>query len=72
MTSTERPNALLRGGPQDISAQPEYRYVEESTEKLKVFQGNYYDHYEPTAENEVREGRAHRVYVWTGRTYVAE
>ncbi|MFF7638608.1 DUF5988 family protein [Kitasatospora sp. NPDC008050] len=72
LTSTERSNALLRGGPRDMSAQPEYRYVEEPTEKVKIFQGNYYDHYEPTAESELHGGRPCRVYVWTGRTYVAE
>ncbi|MFE5586824.1 DUF5988 family protein [Kitasatospora sp. NPDC056531] len=72
MTSTERFNALLRGGPKGLSPRTEYRRVEDLTEKVKVFQGNYYDHYEPTAESELHGDHPCRVYVWIGRTYVAE
>ncbi|MFI1017855.1 DUF5988 family protein [Streptomyces sp. NPDC020965] len=68
---TNPPNVLLVGGPSELDSQ-RVRYVANTDEKVKVFRGHRYDHFEPTTEVRVEDGREFRVFVWTQCTYVAE
>lgn len=65
-------NVVLRGGPPSLSLRERMRFVRSTDDKLKLFQGNRYDHFEPTGELERHLGRDLHVFVWTGSTYVAE
>lgn len=65
-------NVILHGGPQSLSADERVRHVENTAEKVKLLQGNHYEHFEPTEETERRRGRDLLIYEWTGCTYVAE
>ncbi|MCX4547610.1 DUF5988 family protein [Streptomyces sp. NBC_01387] len=71
MTVTHSPNVLLVGGPSELDGH-RTRYVADTEEKVKVFRGHRYDHFEPTPEISVRDGQEFRVFVWTQCTYVAE
>ncbi|TVL89504.1 DUF5988 family protein [Streptomyces sp. LX-29] len=70
-------NAVLRGGPAALSADPAVENewivrVEDLEQTLKLPCGSHYDHYAPTAEWLERSGRTLRVFRWSRRTYVAE
>ncbi|HEX6526490.1 MAG TPA: DUF5988 family protein [Streptosporangiaceae bacterium] len=67
--STEA-NVVLRGGPPSLHGCE--RYVANTDDKLKLLQGNCYEHFAPTTGIERRSGRDLRVFVWMARTYVAE
>ncbi|MFC5172968.1 DUF5988 family protein [Streptomyces mutomycini] len=71
--SIAEPNVILRGGPSTyLSEEQRIRHVERLDEKLKLPRGDRYEHFEPTAESEVHEGVALRVFTWTGATQFAE
>ncbi|KPC79009.1 MULTISPECIES: DUF5988 family protein [Streptomyces] len=71
--STVEPNVILRGGPSTyLSEEQRICHVERLDEKLKLPRGDRYEHFEPTAESEVHEGVALRVFTWTGATQFAE
>ncbi|MEU9478096.1 DUF5988 family protein [Streptomyces sp. NPDC048191] len=68
-----RPNVLLLGGrPPQLSQEERIRYVADVSTKVKVLNGNRYDHFEPTGETVVEEEHELLVYEWSGCTYVAE
>jgi Family of unknown function (DUF5988) len=66
-------NTVLVGGPaNDLPFDQRLRRVDDAGETVKVPGGNRYDHYRPTGEVHIHDGRQLRVYVWAHRTYVAE
>jgi hypothetical protein len=65
-------NALLRGGPPSLTLRDRIRYVENIDEKIKLPNGNRYEHFEPTGETDLLLGRNLYVFAWAGCTYVAE
>jgi hypothetical protein len=67
-----RPNALLRGGPPHHGGAARTRHVADQGAVLKVLSGNRYDHFEPTSETALHDGRELRVFTWVRSTYVAE
>lgn len=72
MSMRPDPNALLRGGPAHFPTGERIRYVEDLQQKVKVHQGNRYEHFAPSDEHCSHVGVRLRVFVWTGCTYVAE
>ncbi len=48
------------------------RYLQDCTDRYKLFLGNRYEHFEPSAETVSFGGDDLRVFIWTRRTYVAE
>jgi len=68
-----RPNVLLLGGqPPELGPEERIRYVSDVNTKVKVLNGNRYEHFEPTGETVVQEELELLVYSWSGCTYVAE
>jgi hypothetical protein len=66
-------NVILRGGGPLIPDGERIRYVANPTERFKLFLGNRYEHYEPTASRQKHDdGRELLVLKWVYRTYVAE
>ncbi|MGC0386163.1 hypothetical protein RKD33_006380 [Streptomyces sp. SAI-129] len=58
------------GGTQSLHTNP---FVADPTERLKLFLGNRYEHYQPTtARQRHSDGRELLVFKWVYRTYVAE
>ncbi len=72
MDSASEANVILRGGPSSIGWHERVRFVGNIQDKVKVFLGNRYEHFEPTAKTEHYLGLNLLVYRWTGSTYVAE
>ena len=71
--STEQPNVILRGGPDEHLADlARIRHVDDFENRLKIPHGRCYEHFEPTPESFDHEGRRLRVFTWSHRTYVAE
>ncbi|MET9388390.1 DUF5988 family protein [Streptomyces sp. NPDC002928] len=71
--SAQHPNAILLGGkPPLLDQKDRIRYVEDVDMKVKVLNGNRYEHFEPTAETVEKEGRKLLVYTWSACTYLAE
>lgn len=66
------PNAILRGGPTQLTDQSCARYVHDTDSTLKLLVGNAYEHFRPTARFEEHQGQHLRVFEWIRRTYVAE
>jgi hypothetical protein len=48
------------------------RHIEDRTDPYKLFMGNRYEHFVPTTETVSFGGEDLQVFVWAGRTYVAE
>ncbi|MFE7133421.1 DUF5988 family protein [Streptomyces sp. NPDC057638] len=69
---THSPNVLLVGGPSELDTNQRIRYVANREEKVKVFRGHRYEHFEPTSEVRTEDGHEYQVFVWTQCTYVAE
>jgi hypothetical protein len=65
------PNVILTGGPK-LADSERVRYVENIQEKLKLFRGHHYDHFEPTGRSTLHDGLALIVFAYTGFTCVAE
>ncbi|MEV4046862.1 DUF5988 family protein [Streptomyces sp. NPDC049744] len=66
-------NVILRGGGPLVPDEERIRYVADPTERLKLFLGNRYEHYQPTtARQRHSDGRELLVFKWVYRTYVAE
>jgi hypothetical protein len=65
------PNVMLSGGP-ELTDDERICHVENTGEKLKLFKGHRYDHFEPTGQNVLHDGSPLAVFAWTGSTYVAE
>ncbi|WP_331749097.1 MULTISPECIES: DUF5988 family protein [unclassified Streptomyces] len=71
--NTVEPNVILRGGASPyLTDNQRIRYVENTDDKLKLLQGNRYEHFEPTTENEIHDGMQLRVFIWVGGTKLAE
>ncbi len=71
--TTNTPNVVLRGNPNDREINPEnLHFVEDFNNSLKIFANNCYEHFEPTTERVVRGGNELQVFNWSHRTYVAE
>jgi hypothetical protein len=67
------PNAILLGGPPAGPGPAELLHRTPDPDRvIKLLCGNRYEHFAPSAETEVRDGRPLRVFVWTHCTYVAE
>ncbi|GKQ41830.1 DUF5988 family protein [Streptomyces sp. A012304] len=69
---TVAPNVFLRGGPAWLPEEERTRHAADVQDNLKLLIGNAYEHFEPTAETEERDGVRLRVFEWTRRTYLAE
>jgi hypothetical protein len=65
----DEPNAVLRGGP---GSSERVHRVADPGAVVKLFNGNRYDHFAPTSETAVHDGRELPVLTWVGCTYVAE
>jgi hypothetical protein len=72
MHSSPKPNVMLRGGPDNLVAEMRLQHAANVTEKLKILNGNGYEHYLPTAETVQLEGLELTVFEWSTRTRVAE
>ncbi|AXI80298.1 DUF5988 family protein [Peterkaempfera bronchialis] len=70
---TEEANVILRGGvSSQLKEDERIRYVADRNATLKIARGNRYEHFEPSPEK-IRHGdRELQVFVWVGRTYIAE
>ncbi|GAA3889090.1 DUF5988 family protein [Streptomyces sedi] len=68
---SQRPNVILRGGP-SVPDTERVLYVPDPTQRLKIFRGHRYEHFEPTPETALHAGRKLLVFTWSGCTYVAE
>ncbi|OLE20271.1 MAG: hypothetical protein AUG49_25575 [Catenulispora sp. 13_1_20CM_3_70_7] len=71
-SAAEEPNVILTGGSDWSSPEDRIRFVPPSQEKVKVYLGNRYEHYEPTPETIDYHGRRLRIFAWSGTTTVAE
>jgi hypothetical protein len=65
------PNVFLQGGP-DLPESQRVRYVADTSERVKLFRGHRYEHFEPTPQTLLRSGHTLQVFVWCGCTHVAE
>lgn len=66
-------NAVLRGGPSSYLPEDQrIRHVEELDQTVKLLRGNRYEHFAPTPDVELHDGRSLRVFVWEGATKLAE
>lgn len=69
----EEPNALLIGGPASCFGENGRIWSAERPDAaVKMLNGNRYEHFSPTPETVVVDGRRLRIFVWTGYTKVAE
>lgn len=69
----QQPNVLLTGGEDAGIPEPlRLHHTARPDGPVKLFLGNRYEHFEPTADVRYLDGRALRVHIWTRRTYVAE
>lgn len=68
---TRIPNVVLHGGPA-IPDRDRVRYVEDTTERFKLFRGNRYEHFDPTGETSLHLGEELLVFTWIQSTFVAE
>ncbi|MFD7425799.1 DUF5988 family protein [Streptomyces sp. NPDC059818] len=74
MDQNGAPNVFLSGGSRfAIPDEERLRYIADlSVGKVKVLNGNRYEHFEASSETALVDDRELRVYVWTQCTYVAE
>jgi hypothetical protein len=72
MTMRLDPNALLRGGPQHFPVEQRIRHVTDLGDKVKIREGNRYEHFVPSEERCAHFGPQLLVFNWVGYTYVAE
>lgn len=71
--STHSPNVILVGGPPpELSQEHRVVFVEDVQTKVKIQNGNRYEHFEPTGEKVVNDKRELLVYAWSACTYIAE
>lgn len=70
--SAPEPNVILRGGPSSWSDERRVLALVDPENTYKPLNGNRYEHFEPTEELVVRDGRKLRVFAWTRCTYIAE
>jgi hypothetical protein len=71
--SVRSPNVILHGGPPPrLSHEDRIRYVSDVSTKVKVLNGNRYEHFEPTGETVVDGEHELHVFTWSTCTYVAE
>ncbi|MDT0347328.1 DUF5988 family protein [Streptomyces litchfieldiae] len=66
------PNVILEGGPTPLPDEERVRYVADPGQKIKLYRGHRYDHFEPTAQTSPHHGRELLVFQWSGSTFVAE
>ncbi|MCX4638578.1 DUF5988 family protein [Streptomyces platensis] len=72
MTNTDKPNAILKGGPSHFPEHLRIRHLTDPTEKVKVLFGNRYEHFEATSETTNQPVDGLQVFVWVDHTYIAE
>lgn len=74
MDDNGAPNVFLSGGSRSALADEQrLHYVSDvSMTKVKVLNGNRYEHFEASTETTLVDDRELRVFVWTQCTYVAE
>lgn len=65
------PNVILLGGP-DIPESDRIQYLENTSERFKLFRGNRYEHFDPTPRYSQHLGRQVKVFHWVRSTFVAE
>ncbi|MEU9715461.1 DUF5988 family protein [Streptomyces sp. NPDC047976] len=73
--TVQSPNVILSGGPSSTAEELDrIRYVEDTTAKVKVLNGNRYEHFEPTGGTVVDPELELEllVYAYSGHTYIAE
>jgi hypothetical protein len=67
------PNVILYGGSSErMTHQERIRHLPDCEEKIKLPLGNRVEHFEPTNQVELHDGRTLRVFAWVQNTYVAE
>ncbi|MGW9425564.1 DUF5988 family protein [Streptomyces koyangensis] len=68
------PNVFLSGGSHaGLADEQRLHYVSDlSVTKVKVLNGNRYEHFEASTETTLVDDRELRVFAWTQCTYVAE
>ncbi|MGW7007547.1 DUF5988 family protein [Streptomyces sp. NPDC054933] len=70
---TADPNAILSGGTaRTLPIDRRIRRVENLDDTFKLFTGDRYAHFVPSADTELHDGRLLRVFTWVRDTYVAE
>lgn len=69
----EEPNAILTGGPAGFASGTGRMWFAERPDRVvKLLNGNRYEHFAPTPETVLVEGRPLQVFRWAGFTKVAE
>ncbi|WP_419998921.1 DUF5988 family protein [Streptomyces boninensis] len=68
------PNVFLSGGSRlGLTDEQRLHYISDhSVTKVKVLNGNRYEHFEASTETTLVDDRELRVFSWTQSTYVAE
>jgi len=72
MTEHLVPNVILRGGDPLRSEDRLHHVPDPAVPKIKLDRVGHYDHFEASRETARRDELELPVFVWTGRTYVAE
>lgn len=73
ISSLEEPNALLTGGPQVFGTDNgRIWFAKRLDQVVKLQNGNRYEHFAPTPETVLVDGRSLRVFRWQGYTKIAE
>ena len=74
LDSREQPNILLTGGPTGFATRNGGRewFAERLDRAVKLLNGNRYEHFAPTAETVLVDGRRLLVFRWAGYTKIAE
>ena len=71
--SLEEPNAILTGGPTSFFENERRIWSTPQLDtKIKLLNGNRYEHFAPTPETVFVGGRRLQIFVWSGYTKVAE
>ncbi|MGO4463654.1 DUF5988 family protein [Streptomyces sp. NBC_01276] len=73
--TVQSPNVILSGGPaSNLEELERVRYVEDTNAKVKVLNGNRYEHFEPTGGTVVDPELELEllVFAYSGHTYIAE
>ncbi len=63
---------LCGGGADELPLVERIRYLADVDQTFKLYLHNRYEHFTPSDETLLHEGRPLRVFVWSTRTYVAE
>jgi len=73
LDSRQEPNSILTGGPAGFaSGTGRLWFTERPDRAVKLLNGNRYEHFVPTPETVLVEGRMLQIFCWAGFTKVAE